>query len=291
MWKIWLWIKESVSGVTKNFTSFLFASLLSFATLFLLSVWMIIGLNIEATSDGIKDNLQISMNLKDDVEEYQKLEDKIKNIPEVKSVELITKDEAFERMKNNLGEREELLTDLDFNPLPASFEIKVDDAEKLILVAKEVEGWPESKSVKYGENYVDKLMLVTKNVTKGVYVIIFLIMVVSGLMIFFSVRLSIENRNRELAIKNLVGAGPFNIRIPFILEGMYMTGISALIVLSIIWAFYEKLTIKLTRMYQGTYFLDLNTIMNEVGYKILLIALFIGFFSSLISTHKHIQNS
>lgn len=291
MWKFWLWIKESVSGVTKNLTSFTFATLLSFATLFLLSVWMIIGLNVEATSDNIKDNLQISMNIEDNVKEYKKIEKRLESIEDVRSVELVTKEEAFERMKLNLGEREELLTDLDFNPLPASFEIKVNDPERLVSVAKVVEEWPESKSVKYGENYVDRLMMVTKNVTKGIYVIIFLIMVVSGLMIFFSVRLSIENRHRELAIKNLVGAGPFNIRIPFILEGLYMTGISALLVFSLIWFFYEKLVIKLTRMYQGTFFLSLDEIIFEVGYKIAIIALFIGFFSSLISTHKHIQRS
>jgi|SRR5690625_4542 len=291
MWKIWLWTKEAISGLIKNFTSSFFAGLLTFAAVFIFSMWMIIGANIDEVSRTVKDSMQISMNLNDDVQDYKALEKKILSLDEVSEAFLITKEEAFERMKVDLGERSGMLTTLEFNPFPASFEIKVKDADDIKKVSAKLETWEESKSVKYGEGYVEELMMFTKNVSKGVYVIISLIMFFSGLTIFFSIRLSIENRHRELAIKNLVGAGPFNIRIPFILEGIVITGTAAAFVVLLIFFSYDTLVEKITRAYPGTALLPLSALKEDIIYKSFMASIIIGFLSSLFSTHKHIKST
>src|SRR5690625_5869352 len=77
MWKIWLWTKEAISGLIKNFTSSFFAGLLTFAAVFIFSMWMIIVTNIDEVSRTVKDSMQISMNLNDDVQDYKALEKKI----------------------------------------------------------------------------------------------------------------------------------------------------------------------------------------------------------------------
>src|SRR5690625_7921927 len=109
--------------------------------------------------------MQISMKLNDDVQDYKALEKKILSLDEVSEAFLITKDEAFERMKVDLGERSGMLTTLEFNPFPASFEIKVKDADDITTVSSKLQKSEESKSVQYVVGYFEELMTFTKKTT------------------------------------------------------------------------------------------------------------------------------
>ncbi len=138
---------------------------------------------------------------------------------EVKSVTFVSKEEAMERMKEDLR-KPDLLESLSSNPLPASFEIALVDPQTVDIVAARFEGDPIVDEVRYGKEIADKLFAFTSQARNFMLIFIVLLGIVAILLISNTIRLSIFARKREVEIMKLVGATNWFIRWPFLIEGI-----------------------------------------------------------------------
>jgi cell division transport system permease protein len=196
-------------------------------TLFIVGFFLIIIYDVQGVLASVKSQVEVAVYLKDNITVELKtyLEDEIKGWEEVSEVVYVSKDAALEKFKTeNAGS--EILKEIQGNPLPASFEIRLKSPEKvdqiaLRFVAKDgayVEGVDE---VIYGQNYVQKIFSITAIAGSIAFLIIIILLLAAVVLIFNTIRLSIHSRRKEIEVMKLVGATNWFVRIPFIFEGFF----------------------------------------------------------------------
>ncbi len=171
---------------------------------------------------------------------------KLRAMPEVASVEYVTRDEAlaqFQEAQAAQG-REDLTKYLDSNPFYASVNVKLRSPSDLRVVtaALQPENEPIVRNVLNIEALVDRVLTVTTFVrTAGVAMV-----AVVGLIVLFiivnTIRLAVVARAEEIEIMRLVGASDAFIRWPFVFEGALVGLLGALIALGLLAAASEPLS-------------------------------------------------
>jgi len=255
----------------------------------LLASSIIVGTTVNHMAETQENKIEIVVHIKDEVTNYVDIEAKIKGLDQVKSYTFVSKEEAYEEMRRDLGKREKMLTDLGFNPLPASFEIKLHDGREVQKVVNTIESWGIDKSIKYGEEFLDNFFKITERINQIAVFAIVAVSLAVGAVIFASIRMNILNRNKEIEIKNLIGAGSLNIRIPFVLEALVLTVMSASLVLILVRLFYEKVILYLASGFPTETFMSVNEVMGRIVVPLYFVALVIALISSLLSTAKYLK--
>ncbi len=222
MGRVSFFFTEAFRSLWRNYFMTIAAVVTVFLSMFLLGVVMVFVYNINAVLKDVEQKVEISVYLKDtasadDIEAMQK---EIVEMAEVKDSQFISKDEALKRLKEDLKEHEELIKDLPANPLPASFEISLKNPEEVAVVAQRFEGRPIVDEVRYGKEIAERIFSVTSVIRNISAVFVALLGAVSILLISNTIRLSIYARRREVEIMKLVGATNWFIRWPFIIEGL-----------------------------------------------------------------------
>jgi cell division transport system permease protein len=139
--------------------------------------------------------------------------------PDVKSYKFVTKDDAWEEMKDKYPE---LTENSPRNPLPASFEVIPRDADHVQVIAASLqEPLPAGvETVKYGEKKAERVLQVATIIGAIFLVGSIILLIASTILIANTIRLSIFSRRREIEVMKLVGASNWFVRAPFMLEGL-----------------------------------------------------------------------
>ena len=200
------------------------------------------------TNESVRDQVGLRVFLYDDATkaETANLERKLLAIPHVDGVEFISKSEAVEVLSDDLkGDLRESLSELNTNPLPASFDVDLDEPENLAAVRSAIirpgaSGEPKPISPIVQPEIADArddaktITQVTGTVKKVLIVLAALLLVASLLLVANTIRLSIYARRREVEVMQLVGATNWFIRWPFMIEGVIVGLAGALIAVGIL---------------------------------------------------------
>lgn len=219
-------------------------------SLFIFGMFLIIYLNFQKVSERWGRKVRVDVYLVDDIdtEVTNSLEVKIKNLDGVESVEYVSADSALEEFRHMIGD-DELLKELETNPLPASFKVQVKKEYRnpsyLKELAEKIEKLTGVEQVRYGAEWVEKFDALLK-IFKLLGLVIGAILSLSSLLIISNtIRLTIYSRKEEIEIMRLVGATESFIRIPFYLEGT-VQGFAAGIIAMILWRLvYMAILVKL----------------------------------------------
>lgn len=224
-------LREALGSIKRNWVMTMAAVITVFISTAILGAVLVTDRNLDRGATSLKNRVTIEVFIKDEAgpEGQQALEQKIAAMPEVKSFTYISKDDALERFKERYGER--IVDNLPINPLPASFEIQVNDADQVEVVAQRFFDDPNvdndkgtTNGVQYAQATVRKMLGTINLVEKVMWVVTGVFGIAAVLLISTTVRLSIFARRREIEIMRLVGATNWFIRWPFVLEG-FMTGL------------------------------------------------------------------
>jgi len=198
--------------------------------------------NLNQGATSLKNRVLIEVFIRDEAspEQTQALERKIQGMDEVKSYKYISKEEALRRFRERFGDR--IVKNLPINPLPASYEIQVKDADRVDSVAQQffndptVDNDPGTHNgVKYARETVRKMLGTISLIEKGMWVTTGIFAAAAVLLISTTVRLSIFARRREVEIMRLVGATNWFIRWPFVLEGFITGLVGAMLAAAFVW--------------------------------------------------------
>ncbi|HWM63950.1 MAG TPA: permease-like cell division protein FtsX [Solirubrobacterales bacterium] len=255
MSRLFFFIREAFRALRRNGAPSMAAIVTTVVTVILLGVLIPIFQTTQAKSDEVRDSLEFRVAVYDDATdgEIAALGRELEAIPHVASVALITKAEALQELTDDLGKEksDELLTQLNSNPLPANFQVKADDAANLDTVRAAVtppgpDGKPQPISpivqdVFDRQQESQKIEQVTSALKIVLTVITALLIVASLMLVGNTIRLSIYTRRREVEVMRLVGATRWFIRWPFMIEGVVVGFAGGLIAILILWL--GKLTI------------------------------------------------
>lgn len=193
--------------------------------LFVVGLFTLAAYNLRLELEQVEERVEIVAYLREnaDPEQVTLTAQELRSIPEVMSVRLVTKSEALAIARREFPAFDDVFSDLDVNPLPASLEIRLhpgnQDPRVLDRVAAQARRYDLVEDVEFGREWVEKLFTLRRigGITVGVLGAAFAI--VAALIIGTAVRIAIFARREEIKIMQLVGARDGFIRRPFLIEG------------------------------------------------------------------------
>jgi cell division transport system permease protein len=202
-------------------------------------------------TDDVRSQLELKVFLFDDATntEIKHLQERIGGIPHVENVEYVSPAAALKILEDKLEDKS-LLAQLNSNPLPPAFNVKVDDPDNLESVQTALSppsstGKPQPISSAIDEVVTGDQTTQIREVTGAVKILLAVIAVLLAVASLFlvgnTIRLSIYARRREVEVMQLVGATNWFIRWPFVIEGLVVGLFGALIAVGIL--FLGKVTI------------------------------------------------
>lgn len=274
-------------------------------TLTILLFAVVANATFSHTIDEITSRIDVSVYLKDSVSENQREEliSELRQIDNVDSVEYISKAEALRTYQEQNIDNPELLAAISetSNPLPASLKIQPKDPNELQAI-KDYLDKPEvlalqSDPTSYSGDRkaaIDKITQATRFFQQAGVVGIIVFSIISMLIIFNTIRMAIFNRRDELVIMRLLGATPWYIRGPFVVETMLYGVVAALISLTVCSALFAiaSSTLEASSLglldinYSGLYFSD--NLWLILGIQV-AIGILIGAASSIIATRRYLK--
>lgn len=257
------------------------------------------------TIDQIRDKIDISVYLSDATTPEQRgtLLDDLKGLPNVASVNFLSKDDALERYKQQNADNPELLSAISQteNPLPATVQVKPKDLNRIQEI-KDYLSKPDITALQSEEpsysgdrkEAIDKITHATNTLQRAGLVAVIVFAVISMLIIFNTIQMAIFNRRDEITIMRLLGASTSYIRGPFVVETIFYGVVSALISVSLIHAAFVAASSALQAsslglldiQYSSDYFYDHFWLL--LGMQ-LIIGIFIGAASSIIATKRYLK--
>ncbi len=206
-------------------SSYLTTTLSISLVLFVLGTIGLLVLNVQQLSNYVKENIGITLILKDNVREAEarRLQKVIEMSPYVKTTDYISKERASQEMKAELGEDFEAF--LGSNPLPISINLKLNapyaNPESMSSIKAAFESYPEIREIYYQK---DLMSAINKNLKKIAFVLstfAAVLMVISIALINNTIRLMVYSKRFLIKTMQLVGATKGFIRKPFLMKSIF----------------------------------------------------------------------
>ena len=285
-------IKETYKSIRRNgFMSFASISTVA-VSLLVLGMFLMIFLNTNNLAQYLENQVQISVYMQDSAtdKELASVKDKLTKMPGVVKVTQVSKQEALERFRKRLGDQDQLLNSLGKeNPFPNSFEVQVDNPERIKVLTPQIGQLNKVETAKFGQEVVEHLFQLTKILRFGGILLVVFLAMATLFIISNTIRLTVFARRKEVIIMKYVGATDWFIRWPFILEGMTLGFFGAVVVFILINSIYSGL---LTRIHATLAFLPLlptSPLLFYVDLFLLVAGTGIGALGSYISLRKFLR--
>ncbi len=284
-------IRDAFKSVFRNFSLSLASISCISITLIIVAIALLASLNINNFAKMIKEDVTIVVFVDREVEEagIGVIRAKLDQISNISTITYKSKAELREEMQASSSMLEATMKDWseEDNPLKDTFQIKVEDIEKISETASTIEKIDGIDSVNYGETMVNKFLAAFRIVEKGTILAVILLIVVTVFLIINTIKLTIFSRKREISIMRLVGASNFSIKMPFVIEGMILGVIGSIIpILIVIYGYYA-----MYRHFGGQIFSPLIKLITPEPfiYGISLLVLGIGILVGMIGSYQAVR--
>jgi cell division transport system permease protein len=233
-------IDEAVGSLWRGYKTAAIAMATIAVAFFVLGGFLLVTANMERLFSRWQEAAEFSVYLRDDATPEQRVsvEGVLRNSELVRAVEMISKEEALRRFKQNFGELAQATSDIQENPLPGSIEVRLvpdaDPAEVGALAAK-TSSLQGVADVRYDRQWIQRLMTATRVIRAGGFGLAAILVLAAALTVASVVRLTLMTRRDEIHIMQLVGAPLPYIRGPFLVEGLIQGGLGAVMALLLLW--------------------------------------------------------
>ena len=281
-------IRESFSGFRRTKISSTLSVMTAAVALFLLGLFAVVTIHAERFLEQLRSRVELEAFLFEPVTgiTVDSLGQVVASFPEVDSVIYVSKAQAAEIFKTEFGE--DILSVLDFNPLPPSLKVYLKDGFKTSAhvesFAERLRSLHEIENVVYRKailEVIDQRAATAHNITLALGVLVGLSAII---LVSNTIRLAIYAKRKLIRTMELVGATRTFIRLPFLLEGIWQGllggGIAAGILYIIITYGLKLLSAELAEYVR----------MEPVFYGLVIAAGgLLGFIGSLISVVRFIR--
>lgn len=274
-------------------------SLLNFAavgttaiSLFILGVGLLLVINTNQIASSVESNIEIMVFLKEDVSEKEALsmEPLFNRISGVKEADFISRSDALASLEEQMGKGSDLRDSLgDQNPLPDAYKIKTRDPREVGAVAAEIDRLPGVEKVRYGQEVVEKLFKLTNWVRTIGLIVIGLLGTSAIFLIATTTRLTLFARRREISIMKYVGATDWFVRWPFLLEGIILGCVGAMLAVGVLYLSYGTLTAKLQEAISFLPLVSDGRQLLRIFEGLLAGGIVLGAIGSIISVRKYLH--
>lgn len=288
-------IRDAFYSVFRNFSLSLASISCITITLLVVAISIILSYNVNNFSSLVEKDITIVTFLNSDIDETSRNDvgTEINKMGNISSIEYqdkmdITKEmmESSETFKNIMGN-----WSVEENPIQSTYLVKVKDINKIADTAKKIAKINGVSTVKYGEGMVEQMVSIFEVVKKVTIGIVIALVVVTAFLISNTIKITITSRKREIDIMRLVGASNLNIKIPFIIEGLFLGMIGSVIpIVATIYGY-----VALYENFNGQLFSPFIKLIKPepfvytISLVLLAIGILVGMFGSWKAVRKHLK--
>ncbi|MBE6751363.1 MAG: ABC transporter permease [Ruminococcaceae bacterium] len=263
------------------------------ACLIIVGTGSLIFLNINSLLDLIEGQNVVMVYVEDEATDYEteSLGLQLEGMSNIKNVEFVPREVAFENQKEQFGDKAALLEGLSAEILPDAYKVVVDDLSMFDSTVSKIKDMDLVLQVHENSELAGKVETIRNAVSYISLGIVAILFLVSMFIVSNTIRITIYNRRLEISIMKAVGATNSFIRWPFLVEGMLLGIISAVVSLALLYLVYSIALI---------WFADLMSTLGGTPVEFLdciwfflavfgFIGVVIGTTGSLISLNKYLK--
>jgi cell division transport system permease protein len=283
--------RESIKSLGRNSWMTIASVSAVTVTLILVGVFSLIMMNLNKVASDLENDVEIKVLIDETADEAAEkaLLAKIEKLPDVAEFTYSTKEDELTKLVKDFGDDFKLFEQS--NPLRNVIYVKATDPQQTAKVAKTINKYEYTYDVKYGEGKVEKLFNFL-NISRNVGLVLILGLLFTAIfLISNTIRITIIARRDEIEIMKLVGATNSFVRIPFLLEGMWLGILGSIIPIAVIATLYHNVYRIIAPRLQGelVQLLDFSPLVYQVSGLLLLIGVLIGIWGSFMSVRKFLK--
>lgn len=296
--------KFALQGFFRNF--WLSLVTITMMVMAVLSITILLAMDYvkEATVMGVENKIDILVELKMGIskEDVQNFVIDLERLQEIKDIRVISPEENKELFKkyNNDADVSKVL-DLygeEENPFSYFLAIQAYDLNQYPIVLEFVNqdkysNFVETSDLDTHEEFIAKINSISDFVNKYSWYLASIFLLISIIVIFNTIRISIYTRRDEVTIMKLVGATNWFIRMPFILEGVFYALVAVLLVIAMIYPVINFIQPSLNSYFQDANSINLNLYFKENFVKIFvyqfLFLAFVNIVSTVIAIRRYLK--
>ena len=252
--------------------------------MFLFGFFCAILVNVQANLDSVEQDVRILVyvDYSATAQDQEALRKELGWINGVQSVEFVSKEDALRDMEERYGD-EDLLESLGgVNPLPDMFSLTASEPSLVDSIAEAAGKMDNVFEVRYGEETVSQLFSFTSTLKKFGFIVMGLLAVCAVVLISLAIRLTIQNRKKEIMVMKWVGATESFIRWPFLLEGMILGFGGSLLALALLLPLYDRAAVYIGMNVGFLEILPLSQVWLPATAVMLLSGLLLGIIGSML---------
>lgn len=235
---------------------------------------VLLSLNIDSLLHSIQAQNLIMVFVEKDANEevLSSVQAKLETVENIDQITFVPKSEAYNTVLESLGENASIMEGVDSSFLPDAFEVTVVDMQFFTETVNQLKGIEHVITVRENSDLADKLQKISTAVTYVCIGIIILLFIVSLFIIANTIRITMYSRKLEISIMKAVGATNSFIRWPFLIEGVTIGLISAILAISVLYIIYYFAGEALLTIF-GVFG---GTLVRFMDYAVYLLAAFVG---------------
>lgn len=288
------YLVQGFKGVVSNSLMSIVSVGIVIASLVLFGLSTLFGMNVNYIGEQIKQQCQINVYMVRDIDRdgMRHIASELEDLEGIKSIELWTKEERFEKTKESYDEADAIdILEAD-NPLRDAYVLTLDDlslAKSVAEKAAEIKGVDEVKNRQDIIDYIEKITGYIRNFSIWTLVIL---IVIAMFIISNTIKLGLFSRRKEINIMKFVGATNWFIRWPFIIEGAILGLIGAAGASAVVILLYKSIinsVVQTMNMFGGISFISIGYAAHIIVISFMLLGIGIGTVGSILSIRKYLQ--
>ncbi len=265
----WNRVKQNLKRERLLFLSNVFVMTITFL---LLGVFITVVVLTQSFVKNLEQQAQVTLFFKDDFPENKiiELKDKLVTDDRVLDIKYISKNDAFNLFKEINKDEPVLLESISPEILPASLEVRAKNINDLTPLSEEYKSFDGVEEIKFFKDVIDRFRYWSSVIYLGGLALVLIFFTISYSVVLVTLRTVITSKGKELEIMKLVGASDNYVKRPLIFQGLFLSGISALIAGFII--VFVSTIVQLTGFYSGGFSLAFlsGIVISPIVYAIVL---------------------
>jgi cell division transport system permease protein len=220
-------LQEAVIGLRRNLMMTVAVILSVTVSLTLLGASLLLSRQVDLAAGDWADKIEVSIFLCDgrscaDITQEQRdeLEASLAREPVVEEVFYESKQDAYERFREQFKDEPELVETVTPDALPASFRVKLEQPEQFGVIRDKYQAWPGVEDIIDQREVLEEFLKFANVIRNSAFGVAIIQLIAASVLIANTIRVAAFARREQTSVMKLVGASNWYIRLPFVLEGV-----------------------------------------------------------------------
>ncbi len=280
-------LSQALRAMRKNWIASISTLTTMTLSLTILAGFSLLTLNVNLNLGELQNELELAAYLAPDADPQNVLE-QVSSWNGVVNVQLVSPDEALQDLVTQLPYIESASREVN-NPLPYSLYLRLSDPAQTARVAAALRALPGVAEVEDGGEAVATFLAINDALRLIGSVLIVVLLSSALFAIVNSIRAAITARREEIEVMRLVGATRGFIRSPFLIEGVFLGLVSALLTLLLVVPGYSFVALRLSETLRFLPLVRDPLALIQLSLLLIALALVVGLIGSALSVSQYLQ--